>query len=408
MKKFPLVLLGLTSLLAVTGCSSEANASGGSSSSSKFMVPAESVILNLKSATMVVGEKLDLEVTIRPLAAYDAKLTFKSSKANVASVSSKGTISAKAQGYAVISVYTSNFVNEETTPELIDTIEVVVYKEADKSKKTSALNELVAYQKDHCVDQDSVILYDNRVYDLIQEGVSQDRSTENQIFATSMSEGLMNYSSFETAINVTEGGMSYENYGYICYTKDSFGTYMYHYNDSVKNVYYVASEFNKGKATRYETMCGVLDSYFSVDHTYFTGSVEDKDYLSLDWIDILLEYSSLVKKFGTFKQGNDYFATFTLSQSYNDEFSAEDECRYATQLPAGIQTRVSESYTYTWKNGYLLGYQITSKTTFKMEGKNYKYNISLNKTIELADAAKMRTFVPDDSQFNNVEYWYDI
>lgn len=407
MKKFPLVLLGLTSLLAITGCNSSESSSGGESSS-KYKTPAESVMVNLKSATLLVGETLDLEVTIKPLAAYDAKLTFKSSASSVASVSSKGVVKGKAKGYAVISVYAEGYSSEEETPDLIDTMEVVVYKEGDKSKKAAAIKELVAYQKEHCTNQDRIVLYDNRVYDLVQEGVSQDRSTENQIFAVDAPEGLMNYSSRESYINVTNGGKSFENYGYISYTKDSYASYMYHYNDTVKNVYYIASEFNKGKATRYETMCGVLDSYFSVDHTYFTGAVEDKDYLSQDWIEILDEYSSLVKKYGTFTKGNDYFATFTLSQSYNDEFSAEDETRYATQLPAGIKTRVSESYTYTWKNGYLLGMQINSKTTFKMEGKNYQYNISLNKTYELATSERMKEFIPDDSQFNNVEYWYDI
>ena len=404
MNKFALSLLGLTAVMSIAGCSST---SSNTSSASKYMVPAESITVNVRSIALMVDEKYDLSVAIRPFAAYDAELTFESSDAKVAKVEKNGRVTAKKAGHATISIYTSNFVSVEKTPELFTTVEVYCYEKGKSSEKKTLLAEMSAYQEQHCQEElDNVILYDYRVYDLVREGVSQDRTDERQIYANSKSRGLMHYNSVEYDINVTEGGQTCEEYGYICQTKESYASYMYHYNDNVKNVFYIASEFNKGKVSRYETMQSILDCYFSVSNDYFTGAYED--IYSSDWFDILSQYGQLVKKFGGFKTDDEFVISYTLSQSYDDEFDAEDECRWATQLPAGIKYKCKESYTFTWVNGYLASENIESVDSFKMEGKSYEYKVSLNKTFVIASDAEMEKFVPVDSEFNNVEYWYEI
>ena len=403
MNKFALSLLGLTAIMSITGCgSTSSNTSGGS----KYMVPAESILPNIRSASLKVGDTADINVAIRPFAAYDAVLTFESSDSKVATVSNKGVVTAKNPGHATITIKASNFVSVEATPELYSTVEIYSYKGGNTQEKSSLLTEMSAYQQEHCPEPDNIILYDYRVYDLICDGKSQDRTDERQIYANSKSRGLMHYNSVEYDINVTDGGQTCEEYGYICQTKESYASYMYHYNDNVKNVFYIASEFNKGKVSRYETMQSILDCYFSVSNDYFTGAYSD--IFSSDWFEDFVTYARLVKKFGYFRSDDEFGISYTLSQSYSDAFDEEDECRWATQLPAGIEYKAKESMTYVWVNGYLANMSYDSLKTFEMDGMPYEYHVTLNQTFVIASDAEMEKFVPVDSEFNNVEYWYEI
>ena len=61
-----------------------------------------------KKVTLIVGEKLQLNVAITPTTAAGNKLTWKSSKKTVATVNSKGTVTAKKAGTAKVTVKTSN------------------------------------------------------------------------------------------------------------------------------------------------------------------------------------------------------------------------------------------------------------------------------------------------------------
>ena len=407
MNKFALSLLGLTAIMSVTGCGATNSATGGDTVEG-YVVPAESLTLNIRSVSLLVGEKANIEAKIKPFAAWNTKLTYKSSKSGVASVNAKGEVVAKGSGHATITVTAANFVDQEKTPKLISTVEVYVYKQADTSKKRSLLSEMRKYQSEHCSEMpDNIILYDYRVYDLICQGKSQDRTDERQAYVNSRSRGLMHYNSTEYGINVTDGGESVMEYGYICQTKDSYASYMYHYNDNEKNVFYIASEFNKGKATRYETMQSILDCYFSVSNDYFTGAYED--IYSTDWFNDFGRYGSLVNKFGSYNKNGDFCISYTLHQTIDDgEFDEEDECRWATQLPAGIEYRSVEDMTYTWVNGWLTNMSYKSSKVFEMDGKPYQYDVSLNQTFVIASDAEIDPYVPEDTGWNNVEYWYEI
>lgn len=404
MKKFGLSLLGLTAIMAVTGCNATSNAT--KPSVEKYKVPAQDLIINYKSFVLFVGDEVDLDVEIRPLAAFDANLTFESSNPEVAVVDQKGLVTANATGYALITVVTDNFVSKVDTPDLYEECEIYVCEAGGSREKSSLLTEMKTYQEEHCSDVDNLILYDYRVYDLVCNGKSQDRSTEKQIYAVSVPNGLISYDSEESYINVTDGGKSYEKYGYTFQTKGSYGSYAYHRNETVKNMFYIATEFNLGVESRFNTACAVVDSYFSVNHDYFTGGLEDV--LSTDWFTDFKTYTRLVNRFGKYRTDDEFCISYRLHQSYSDEFSIEDEVRYATQLPAGITTQNDESMCYTWVNGYLVDMYYQSFKTFKMEGKNYEYNIEISQHFDIVDNATISKYIPDDSQYKSVDYWYDI
>ena len=404
MKKFGLSLLGLTAIMAVTGCNATSSSTKGAE---KYKVPATDLIINYKSFVLQVGESVDLDVEIRPLAAFDATLIFESSDLDVASVDKDGLVTAVGSGYSLVSVKTENYVDDQSTPDLIETCKIYVTEPGTRTQKTALLNEMKSYQAAHCGAVDNLVLYDYRVYDLICEGKSQDRSTEKQIYAVSVPNGLISYDSEESYIHTTDGGTSYEKYGYTFQTKSSYGSYAYHRNETVKNMFYIATEFNLGSEfTRFDTACAVVDSYFSVNHDYFTGGLDDV--LSTDWFDDFKTYSRIVDKFGSYRTDDEFCISYRLVQSYDDEFSIEDEVRYATQLPAGIAYDVDEGMQYTWVNGYLVDMYYYSLKTFKWEGKNYQYNIELSQHFDIVDNATISRYIPDDSQYKSVEYWYDI
>lgn len=406
MRKITLTLLGLTAIMSLTGCGASKSATSGNKAEEKYMVPPTDLIVNQKAVSLMVGETFQIKTQIRPLAAYDDKLTYQSSDKKVASVDKKGVVKAVKGGHCLVSVFASNYVDERETPNLVETIEVYVYKKGTTTTKASDLNEMKRYQQQHCQLPDSVRMYDYRVYDLVCEGKSQDRSEEYQTYVVSQSEGLMSYDSQEVYINVTDGGKSYDEYGYTCHTRDSYASYMYHRKSSVKNVFYIATEFNKGKQSRYDTMCNILDSFFSVQNDYFTGALEDS--LSTDWFSKMSRYTRLVKKFGSFRTNSEFGITYTLIQSYDDVTSIEDEVRYATQLPAGIKTINNESLSFTWVNGYMVNYEVISNMTFEWQGKDYEYNVSLAQRIDVISQAEVAKYIPDNSEYNNVDYYYDI
>ena len=180
---------------------------------------------------------------------------------------------------------------------------------------------------------------------------------------------------------------------------------MFHRNSSVKNVFYIATEFNAGRASRYETMCQILDSYFSVANDYFTGSL-------VDVLEPLIDYEETAsyanQLFGGYYRTNDEFAiTINYNWTGNDETSIEDEVRYATQLPAGIKTQENLKMSYTIVNGYILDFLQTQSSSFKWKGKSYSYNVSLYR-IDIIDSAEVAKYIPNISEYNNVDYYYDI
>lgn len=405
MRKITLSLLGLTAIMTVTGCKAAGNATGGGSAE-KYMTPPADLIVNAKSFSIKEEKTYQIETQIRPLAAYDAKLSYVSSDESVAKVDKKGVVTGVKGGHAVISVYaTDYYVDERTTPKLIENIDCYVYGKAS-GNKAALVNEMATYQAEHCSRPDSVRLYDYRVYDLVCNGVSQDRSEEYQTYVVSQSEGLMNYSSQEVYVNVTDGGKSYDEYGYICHTRASYASYMFHHNSSVKNVFYIASEFNAGVQTRFETMCNILDSYFTVANDYFTGALDDV----LDTMfgfDVIAQYTGQLFG-GMYRTDNEFAITINYTESGNDETSIEDEVRYATQLPAGIPTKYTIKLLFTMVNGYVLDFLQEQKTTFKWKGYNYSYNVGLYRRIDIIDSAEVAKYIPDISEYNNVDYYYDI
>lgn len=407
MKKFSLTLLGLTAVMSFTGCSAT---SGSSKGASKYMTAPTDLIVNAKSFSVKVGQKYKLETQIRPLAAYDAKLTYVSSDPSIATVNSKGQVKGVKPGHCVISVYaTDYFESEEDTPLLIEKVDAYVHNDGLKmaeASRISVINEMEQYREEHCSTPDSVLLYDYRVYDLVCDGISQERSEEYQTYVVSQSEGLMDYNSQEVYINVREGAKSYEEYGYTCLTSSSYASYMFHRNNSVKNVFYIATEFNAGEVSRYETMCQILDSFFTVANDYFTGSLEDVIDPIIGFEDISEHSSQLFA--GYYRTSDELSFTVNYSYTGKDTTSVEDEVRYATQLPAGIKTTENVTMSFTFVNGYILDFFQESKSTFKWKGHSYSYNVSLARRIDILSQEEVQQFIPNIDEYHNVDYYYDI
>ncbi len=90
-----------------SGSSSTGNSSGSSSGSSSSKKQPTDVDLNKYDVTLKAGKTVTLKATVYPTNA-NKKVTWKSSNSKVASVNSKGKVTAKKKGTAVITVKTSN------------------------------------------------------------------------------------------------------------------------------------------------------------------------------------------------------------------------------------------------------------------------------------------------------------
>ncbi len=89
---------------------------------------ATSVKMNYKELTMNRGEYFDMEVTITPVNSTEASLIWESLNTKVATVSSNGRITARAEGTAIIAVRTQNGVTSYCT---VTVLEPVISLELD-------------------------------------------------------------------------------------------------------------------------------------------------------------------------------------------------------------------------------------------------------------------------------------
>ncbi len=77
--------------------------------------PVTKVTLNKKKVTANVGDKVALKATVSPKKATVNKVTFSSSKSSVASVSSKGVVTCKKAGTAIITAKSTDGTNKKAT-----------------------------------------------------------------------------------------------------------------------------------------------------------------------------------------------------------------------------------------------------------------------------------------------------
>ena len=399
MKKINLAFLSLAAILTVTGCKA---AESSTKVDTRYYTPITEVRSTRKTVALFVKGTFKIETMIKPFEAFDTPLNYSSSNKSVATVDKEGKITAKKAGSAVISIFTNDFQSEEDTPKLIDKIEVYVVDKIKKAEMKAACSKMIRYHNTKCESPQNVRLHDYRIYDLIRDGVSEDRTEEYQTYVVSKPHGLMSYNSFEKDIHTTNGATSYFDYGYTAYTSPLYGSYIYHRSNDVKKYYYAATESARTTKTRYETMCGVLDALFSVDNSYFTGSMEDIEDLS-DLSDAGFSTA------GTYEKGDDYYlyTTYAGSAPNYSSTSVEDEIRYATQLPVGIPYDLKVSLKTIYVNGFVKELFIDQSRMFNWKGARYQYQTIIKFSYDIISDDEAATYIPGDD-YEQVDYYYDI
>ena len=399
MKKFNLVLLGLTAFMTVTGC----NATESSTKvDTRYYTPISEVLVTRKCVSLLESNSYQIETIVKPFEAFDTPLYYSTSDKKVATVDKNGLITAKKAGHAVIEVTTGDYSSAEETPKLIDTVDVYVTKKIEKAKMRSAANKMIRYQQEKCTAPENVRLYDYRIYDMIRDGVIEDSTEEYQTFVVSKTHGLMSFDSFEIGINTTYGAKSYVNYGYSAYTSPLFGSFIYHRSEDVKKYYYAPTESSRGKLSRYETMCGVLDSMFSVENSHFTSCIDD-----------IIDLSDLsdpsFNSAGLYESGDElYFYTSYGGAAPNySKSSVEDEIRYAIQVPAGIPYDIQVSIKSCYVNGFQKELNLVQTRMFNWRGSRYQYRVTLKQSYESISDDEAAKYIPGDD-YEQVDYYYDI
>lgn len=103
---------------------------------SEVAIPVTAVKLNKKKATVPVGKKLQLTATVSPAMADNKKVTWKSSNKKVATVSSKGAVTAKKSGKTVITVTSVDGTKSDSCEVFVTETKKYVANRTAKSKPT--------------------------------------------------------------------------------------------------------------------------------------------------------------------------------------------------------------------------------------------------------------------------------
>ncbi len=388
MKKSTLSIISLTALLALTGCSKEAT--GGNTSECKFAP--EAIQVNARSKALLVGETFELQPVVTPLIAQTAKLTYSTSNANVATVSSKGVIKAKGQGEAVITVSSAS---DETVNQ---SMTVYVVKEQKASKVKNRIASMAAYQEEYVETPRKVLAYETESREHIVDDQTIMSTTSYQKILIDKDEAFFYVGGMDTENRVANAGPVRSTFGYYIFTDEDYHSYLYHHTDNVKNRCYVATEFYLGTETeRYEVVYAILNSLFTIGSDIAEDTISES--LSYDW---LTDYASSAKTGG---YGDDMvMAEFRQSGGPGEQTTPEMEQNL--DIPAYLPLKIKLTARVYWYKGNVKHYSLNFFYSYEYKEQAHQYNVYRDYTYFRDD--EFEVVYPDRNEYQEVADIFEL
>ena len=402
MKKSALSFLGLTALLTLAGC-------GATESVTHIPTDAKSVMNNVDSEMLFVGDTFQLSVTRLPLVAYDAKVAFASANENVVKVNSKGLVTATGLGIAKVTSYL------EKDPTIKSETTFYVVESESKSSNNDKIKAITDYQKEHYFDGDEIvipklIMVENYEKILSQGKTAAEAATQSQVkeyylahetYRYSREDGYFDVGGWYEESNIVDGEVVDGVYKWGFWTKSNYASYLFHESSDVKNVMYVSTEYYIDQNTpRYEIVYKMLDSLFTSGREILTDTFEDC--LQQDMADSFVSPTAK----GILKRGKlgDNCTTATLSQSYTEKVDPRDE--YGLGIPANTSCKNKEYYTVLWENNLVRQYNITAVMTYQVDGVYYHREMNIHRAYYYGDDANFD--LPNNADYNAVDDLSDL
>lgn len=366
----------------------------------------EQIILNHRTAAFNVGETFKLEPVSQ--FKYDgANLKYESKNAAVATVDDNGLITGIAAGETEV------VVTDKNNPDFKTTVPVVVARSITTEQAGPLCDALNAYEAAN--PRDEVVQYMMREKTIAKRKAKKnqndpeeeykqyyyDRSDELMIF--SVQDAYLRMIETDSEIRTEDGSIDFTSYDWIFHTNRYFNTLVYHQTGDVKTFYSAPTEdYMDGE--RCVPLYDVLDTMFSVGHTFFTNRLES---LKLsDATDIAAnEYNNVFdKKMGSLGDGSLVLsATLKFKDSTADQ---EDETNYG--IPYGTPTPTDQASTWIIKNNKMVATYFTITSTYTIGEYEYLETIKVDYKYDEISEDRHEICDPDRKDYQIVDRLFDI
>lgn len=312
---------------------------------------------------MFVDETLSLGAVTETREAADSYVTYAIEDTSVATIDSKGVITAKAAGE------TNAIVHITDTNENIF-VPVSVY---ENNLNSRGRNEVKAGILDYQTQrgENKLVKSTETVCNLkYKDGVLEKMNAFDETIIVSKDDAYLFIDSTDKEIR-TEGGSSvYSNGKWVFYTTKSFNTFIFHIDGKTKTYMMVDSTSFVGKGSRFDALNAVLANIFTsgADLTInqlkqgYVGSVFTSGKSPLD----LLNETSFIPYAGSKRAGN---IMFGIEQVYTDPIANDEEDDY--DIPAGTEVTNTNTSRYLFDNN--VAKFVNYRTTDEYELDDHKY-----------------------------------
>ena len=214
--------------------------------------------------SMQVGETSKMEISFYPVLEISPIISYSSSNPNVVSIDQNGNITAKANGFAILTADCGDFSSEcyvsvtETTSKSEAKKVFQAITDAQKSSEFVKTNSLSIMEYSHStVTKDGKLNYESVGY----ESTIMDKDEAYVYLSDSI---------YKKKI-IQDAPFSYSGGSWIFYCTDEFETYIFHEDSGAKRYMRVDCASYVESGDRFAALCAVLDNVFSVGSDYFTN-----------------------------------------------------------------------------------------------------------------------------------------
>ena len=394
MRKSIISLVGLTALLALTGCTPE-------SGSKKAMVAPTSFGLTSDACSLVVGQTYEVKADyIRPFEAYDAQFKYTTSNKAVAKVDSKGVITAVGPGECTVRIAS------KLNPEVFIDYPVYVAAKITSSNAKKYAKTLKASQTAHEAEAKKLICNQHVVVNKTANGEDYKYNDFTQTYTADQPNGYFNIDIYDETKYTTGGSNEFTDMGYYFMTNAGYDSWIYHYDgDDVHNKFYLKTEdfIDKGYS-RFEVVKMMLDSIFSSGREMITRRIDaalDQDLLD----DIIGESDSSASAFSFGNKSsvtinaaglNEATGDFVVKTGSSGTYVIGNDQESDWGIPAGTSFTYKEEIVTHWRGDYVVNEDIYIKLVYTVNKIKYVEEEFITYSFKVNDEVSYTRPVPTD------------
>ena len=411
-------VLFLTSLLAVTaltGCGTKTIPAGpivlpeaeqSESFENKIATYPEELLLNHRTAALVVGDTFQLEAVSQFKYAGN-NLKFESKDETIATVDETGLITGVAGGVTAITV------SDKNNPDFKYDVEVYVTPETAAADVSDICTKLTKYENENPVSefvqykmlQKSIFRRPTKQNEEDPDAdfvrISYSRSDEYSVF--SKKDAYLRILETDSEIRTIDGSIDYTSYDWIFHTNKYFDTLVYHQTADTKTFYSAPTQdYMDGERTA--PLYDVLDNLFTVGHDYFLNQLENTQFG--DATDIAVsDYSNVAdKKVGSLGDGS-LLVKGVLSFDQSTA-SLDDERNYG--IPYGTPTPTLQDSTWVINDNKVVALYFYLTQEYSYGGNDYIEIMDIDYKYEQISEDRHEIHVPNRNEYVEVERLFEI